>query len=89
MDFRGLLGYADPGHFHWHDPIDGTYHAVPWRRLEILRDPCEIVIPDTIQRPVRLRLIVYALDDGQRVVFRRLGRQPEPIVHITDVEIRD
>jgi len=68
VDIEGPPGVRIPAHFHaWHYPLHSRYPTTRWVPGEIVRDPTPIVIPEELQVPVTLRLVLR-VRDGDRIV---------------------
>jgi len=68
VSFRPPPGHRLPPHFHGgHYPLDGRYLTREWRPGEFLRDPLSIIIPETLETPVRLTLQLAVYHRGEIV----------------------
>lgn len=82
--FEAPRGVRLPPHFHGsHYPLDGRYLTTEWQPGEILRDRLSIIVPRTVETPVRIEP-TFAVRDRDGYVAHENGTEP---VTLADVRV--
>ncbi|MCA9583409.1 MAG: sulfatase-like hydrolase/transferase, partial [Myxococcales bacterium] len=87
------LDLVGPGNYRVHDfhayhyPVNGHYPTTQWKTGEIIEDPVEIIVPDTVRVPVTMEVNLSVLHRRQRTPFH-----PDPkglgVLPLGEIRIR-